>query len=139
MATSWEPALSVGVRVIDDQHKQLFAQLDDLLDALRSNRGKEKAGEVLKFLGDYVVKHFGAEEMLMRRGAYPGAPAHFAQHRTFLETLRALVAEFEAGGPSASLALKMTSQVGDWLRNHIRTTDLALAMFLREQRRPGLR
>ncbi len=136
MATSWDPALSVGNTLIDGQHKELFARLDNLLDALRANQGKEKTGEILQFLGDYVVEHFGAEESLMRRCGYPSAAAHLAQHKAFLESLQALVADFRAKGPSASLALKVTSQVGDWLRNHLRRTDAALASFVRQQSGP---
>lgn len=131
MTKAWDQSLTVGLPLIDEQHQQLFASLDSLLAALRESRGKEEVGKILAFLGDYTVKHFGAEEQLMRRYRYPDIAAHLAEHQQFLRSFQALVAEFEARGASASLALRVMTQVGDWLRGHIKKPDAALVAFLR--------
>jgi len=36
----------------------------------------------------------------------------------------------QPGAPTALLALKITTQVGEWLRNHIRKTDVGLGKFI---------
>ncbi len=48
---SWTNDLSVGVQVIDDQHKEIFAQLNRLMDACNQGKGKQQIGEVIVFLG----------------------------------------------------------------------------------------
>ncbi len=131
MKLAWDPKLAIGVRLIDQQHQELFRQVDVLLQALEANRAKEESGKILAFLGKYVVEHFAAEERLMATHAYPQAPGHKQQHVDFIKTFGELKAEFDKAGPSVGLAIKLNRIVTGWLRQHIGTTDLALGQFLK--------
>ncbi|MHB9035807.1 MAG: hemerythrin domain-containing protein, partial [Armatimonadota bacterium] len=58
MAVQWTPDLAVGVREIDDQHRELFKRVNDLLEAMSKGKGRDEIAKVVAFLGNYVVTHF---------------------------------------------------------------------------------
>ena len=58
----WTDKLSVGIEIIDTQHKELFLRINDLVAAIKQSVCKYKIGDVVKFLGDYIIFHFGEEE-----------------------------------------------------------------------------
>ncbi len=45
----WTPNLSVGISMIDDQHKMWFEKAEALFEAGKNNRAKEYVGELLDF------------------------------------------------------------------------------------------
>ena len=68
--------LLTGNNLIDTEHKQLFAAINDLLDACAQGKGREKLMATAKFLNNYVNKHFSDEEKLQVSSNYPGHPPH---------------------------------------------------------------
>jgi len=130
MAITWDPTLVTGVPEIDAQHEELFRRLDALLEAIRGGRSREEVGRTLAFLEDYASHHFAAEEARMQERGYPGLPDHRAEHQGFRTDLRALEAEFLRDGPTASLIIRVNTQLTGWLRSHIYRTDRAMARFL---------
>lgn len=130
MALQWTQALSVGVDEIDNQHKELFNRINNLHTAISQGKGKEDIAKVIKFLEDYVITHFGAEERYMTRYDYPGYLAHKAQHTEFIKDFSNLKKEFETQGATSYLVIQVNLRVGDWLINHIGKVDKALGTFL---------
>ena len=63
----WTDDLSVGVELIDEQHKELFNRINDLVTAIKSATCTYKLPDVIQFLEDYIVKHFSEEERYMMR------------------------------------------------------------------------
>jgi hemerythrin len=133
----WDDSLAVGVERIDQQHRELFEAINRLLDAMKERRGKEEAGRCLSFLADYVERHFGEEEQLMARRAYPARDAHLAQHAAFRASFKDLAVDLVRDGPSSELAVRVQTQVGEWLRKHIRTIDVQLGRFLQQPALPA--
>lgn len=70
------PDLLTGNALIDSEHRQLFAAINDLMDACSQGKGRDKILSTAKFLTGYVAKHFGDEEQLQMRSKYPNYPAH---------------------------------------------------------------
>jgi hemerythrin len=131
LAITWYPALEVGVREVDDQHRELFRRVDALLDAMVARRGPEVLGPLFDFLGQYAVEHFAAEEALMRVHRYPQRADHEAEHQQFVEDFAALRREYGSEGPTALLLVKVNGRVIQWLTEHISRTDKALGAFLK--------
>lgn len=67
----WTPSLSVGVSMIDEQHKTWFDKAEKLFEAGKKNQAKEYVGELLNFLDEYTRKHFADEEKYMLSIRYP--------------------------------------------------------------------
>jgi hemerythrin len=129
----WSAALAVGDADIDDQHRELFRRAARLIAALREG----DRGEVLPtlaYLESYVLHHFEGEERLMRDLGYPGLAEHAAAHQAFREEFAAMVADFDARGPSALVALTLHNRLSEWLREHLGGVDLALGRFLAARR-----
>ena len=132
MALHWTSALSMGDRELDAQHRELFARIDRLLDAMLRN-DRSEAARLLAFLREYAVVHFAAEERLMETSAYPDAQRHVVEHRRFGATLRELDAEFREEGPTASLVLRLEREAVAWLHDHVYFTDVALGRWVMAQ------
>ncbi len=128
----WSKELEVGVDTIDAQHRELFAAINSLLPGETSALPEEIPG-VVAFLEDYVVNHFGMEEVYMRRLTYPGYPSHKNEHVQFIGEFYDLRDEFDENGGSPEIADRLGRFLGDWLVNHIGAVDKALGRFLREK------
>ncbi len=126
----WTDDLATGVELIDTQHKELIARLNQLFTACSSGKGKEEVGKTLDFLGDYVVFHFGAEEKEMTARRYPEYTTHKALHDQFIQDFLALKGRFETGGPTVNLVISANQFLVNWLINHIRNIDKRMGAFL---------
>jgi len=81
-AIVWKDEYSVGVKVIDDQHKELFRRVNKLFDDV-SRGNVTTVLETLDFLNSYVIYHFSAEEQLMAKANYPELESHKNEHEWF--------------------------------------------------------
>ncbi|MGE5620693.1 MAG: bacteriohemerythrin [Sphingomonadaceae bacterium] len=133
MPVQWTSDLSVGVALIDDQHKELFKRVNQLLEATSHGKGKEEIGRIVQFLGEYVVTHFGTEEKAMIQHGYGGIATHKAEHLAFLKDFEDLAKSYQTQGTSTSLVLALQRRVVDWLINHIGKSDKALGTFLKSK------
>jgi hemerythrin len=126
----WTPDLAVGLKVIDEQHQELYRRINQLLEACSQGKGKETVGKTLQFLSDYVITHFGNEETYMIKYAYPEYTQHKALHTKFIASLKQLKESFVRDGAGVALVAKTNQVVIDWLNNHIRKVDTKLGAFL---------
>lgn len=131
MTMKWTEDLSVGVGIIDTQHKELFATADALLGAVDRGEGHGEVTKVITFLEEYVENHFQMEEMYMKRYSYPDYPQHKMEHTAFIGDFYDLRQELDNDGVTPDLTVRLANRVGDWLVNHIGRMDKALGAFLR--------
>ncbi len=134
MPIAWTSDLATGVDDIDDQHKELFRRINNLLAACTQGEGRKEVDKVIAFLEDYVIEHFSEEERHMNERSYPEYGRHKAQHLEFMENLRELKEQFETEGPGVHIVVSTNRMVIDWLTNHIRKEDKALGAFLRSRK-----
>jgi len=132
----WTKDLSVGIEKIDEQHRELFEKINDLVAAVKQSTCKYKIGDVIKFLEDYIAFHFGEEEKYMAEFGYPGYEAHKAQHEKFKENFTELKKELpklEGGAKPGSydLSVETNQVVVDWILDHIAKVDKRLGEFLK--------
>ncbi|HBF37238.1 MAG TPA: hemerythrin [Firmicutes bacterium] len=133
MAIEWTEDLAVGVTIIDDQHKELYQRINQLLEACNQSKGREVVGETIKFLEDYVVTHFGQEEEYMQKYNYPDYPKHKGYHTEFIKSFQELKARFDADGPGAHIVIMTNRIVVGWLNSHIRNVDKLLGAYLKDK------
>jgi hemerythrin len=122
----WNKGLETGIPAIDDQHKELFRQVDILLD----NSKQDRVSQTLKFLGTYVKKHFGDEQVLHLGSKYPKAEAHRKMHTDFVNAYVQMEKEYESDSANKlQTLLKINKTVVDWLKNHIMIQDKDFATY----------
>jgi len=125
----WTQNLSVGVKMIDDQHKMWFEKAEKLFDAGKNHQAKEYIGELLTFLDDYTKKHFADEEKYMLSIHYPEYEAQKKAHTAFIAELAKLRNDFETSGGSLMVILNANQMVIDWLTKHISNMDKKIGEF----------
>ncbi len=124
----WDTNYSVKIKIIDNQHQNLVALINQLYDGVSQGKGSESAGKTLDELINYTRTHFAYEEQLFRIHGYPEYLAHKAEHDALTEKVLDFQSQFRAG--KATLALPLLSFLKDWLTNHIQGTDKRYSNFL---------
>lgn len=125
------PDLITGNTLIDTEHKQLFAAINELLDACAKGKGRDQLMKTADFLNRYVERHFGDEEKLQVNSKYPGYSAHKTFHDGYRRQMNQTTQELLAEGPTVK-ALGKLNQVAGVLISHIRVEDRKLAKYIKE-------
>jgi len=129
MALRWTEEYSVGVKELDDHHRQLFFLLNNNLKSVIEKNGDSKTIiEDLKKLQEYAVNHFQAEENLFLKINYPDAKAHLREHEEFRKELRKL--DILADGTDDLARLKLLLFLSTWFTKHIMTVDKKYVPYL---------
>jgi hemerythrin len=128
-AMVWDPSFSTTIPTFDDQHKKLFAMINELSEAMQHRRSKEAIGSVLARLIDYTATHFAAEEEFFRKTGYPEAEAHKRLHQDLVQKVVALQEKFHSG--ETLLTQEVVEFLQDWLVKHIKGTDRRYGDHLR--------
>jgi hemerythrin len=131
MAITFDESLVMGVAELDREHRELFARLDALLEAIRRGSSRDEVTHTLAYLREYVVKHFAGEEQLMVSVAFPGLARHRDEHLAFTRDFAGLEEEHRRDGATTSLVVRVNVWLTGWLREHIYRTDRELAEFVR--------
>jgi hemerythrin len=119
----WDNSYSVGVEKIDNQHKELFKRINDLIIASKSNDGKAEFERTLNFLADYTVKHFNDEEELQQKYDYPDHELHKEIHDNFVNEVVEFQQELERKEVSPVTLMKFNRKAVDWLVSHVKGID----------------
>ncbi len=127
----WKEKYTLGVDLIDTQHKELFDRVESFVLVLRSKESwdskVEKVKETLDFMKEYVVKHFHDEEAYQRKVCYPDCDRHCEVHAQFTAEVGEFVKLFEEEGYQEPLVQKFAGKLLAWLINHVAATDQKIA------------
>ena len=130
----WQNSLSVGIELIDNQHKQWIEHFNNAAQAVAFEKSQAQISKTLGFLMDYTEVHFSTEEKHMSQNGYPGLQEHKAKHDELRSTLAGLVKDFEEEGVSPKLSKAIDTFLGNWLVQHIHEVDMKFADFVREKK-----
>lgn len=127
----WKDEYSVGLDIIDEEHKRLLALINNVLAANLCRTGTVLERQSLDELLDYTEYHFQREEGLMREHGFPDYEGHKAQHDQMRTQVKLYLKRYEEKGreilPEVANHLKL------WLLQHIAGTDKRLAPFIAER------
>jgi hemerythrin len=128
----WSDEFSVGIRVIDNDHKDLFRMVNALYAELEGGSSAKNIDALLTALGRYVEEHFAREEELMKTYNYPGLAAHKAKHRELTLDVYAL-RKAHVSHPYKMDGEKLLMFLKNWLSNHIMRSDMDYVPYFRDQ------
>lgn len=109
-----------NVDICDTQHQELFSRVNALNDAV-GNGDRDKIGDCLDYLIDYVVEHFQTEERLMEQRGYSGLDQHRKEHANLISTCTDLQGKFHSN--EADIEEGTMSFIKNWLDHHIPQID----------------
>lgn len=129
----WIASYSVGVPVIDAQHKHLIGLINELHDQMLAGRGKDILSSVLDRLVQYTNSHFADEERAMVTAAYPRFEEHRAEHDSLTQRVARLQKDVRDG--KVAVTMEVMTFLKEWLHSHILGSDKQYCPWL--SRLPG--
>jgi len=124
----WNDSDSLGIPIIDEQHRGIVSAINSLHYLSRTKYAKESLAAVVKIMHEYCEIHFITEEGVMARIGYPELPAHRALHERLLR--KSIAVGYESvhmNDPTEYLNF-----LKDWWLNHIGKQDRLYAPYAHE-------
>ena len=128
----WEESFSVGVKDLDEQHKQLIKMVNTLINKEDVKVDSETISDVLTELTKYAEYHFEKEEQYLIDYDYPEYSAHKEQHKVFKKKVVTFCIETMA--EKVTIPAEILSYLKSWLVNHILESDMKYKTFFKNHR-----
>ncbi|MFN8458011.1 MAG: bacteriohemerythrin [Anaerolineae bacterium] len=123
---AWDDSMSSGILKVDEQHQELISQMNALVKAMSQGHGRDTIEQILDFLTEYALSHFGYEEECMSKYHCPAAAKNKQAHQQFVEIFLNLRERIRRDGPSPMYAVEARHVLSNWLVNHIGRVDKQL-------------
>ena len=117
----WKDKYSVGISIIDEEHKKLIDILNKAIFAKEHKDKIEETKEVLGEMLEYSHKHFSTEEAYMIKFNFPEYQFHKNEHHDFTNKTIASYNKLVRG--DYQIANELLEYLTQWLVNHIQVTD----------------
>ena len=127
----WDDSLATGIYEIDQQHKNIFAKVDEIL-ALDTSMDFEAIKEKFGFLISYVTEHFSKEEAVMINSYYDGFKEHREKHTYLVNQIYELNLEFKKNIITEEALDSIKLLIVEWLVKHIDEDDRAMADYIKQ-------
>lgn len=118
----WKDDFSVNIKQFDNEHKNIVNMLNSLHDAMKLGKGRDSLAPLFDKSLNYAKEHFGNEEKLMQKSAYPDFEAHRKEHLKFISCIDDFKKEINTP-QGVLLSSKVMNFLKDWLINHIGKMD----------------
>jgi hemerythrin-like metal-binding protein len=119
---TWTSDLSVGVEVLDDDHKRLIGIINQLHYGITVGHDRAILDAVLNELVDYIKFHFAREEGMLIKAGYEATSAHMMEHERFIGQISSVQTRILTS-PIGMLDLELMDFLRDWLFSHIMVSD----------------
>jgi hemerythrin len=132
----WDDRYTVGIELIDEQHRELASQVNNLY------LGCQKDGHDAKIFFDlsiqplmrYIRYHFSSEEKMLERIKYPDLAAHIQQHSEILKIISDGVGRIQHEETSVLLSEnrlpEFAAYIRDTLVSHIVVLDKKYVSYI---------
>jgi hemerythrin len=126
----WNESYSLGIELIDEQHKGVMERFNDISIAIDKCQGEHEITKTLDYLIRHAESHFILEEKYMIDSSFPELEKHAKDHERFRFILNDLEEDFEEEGSTKNLAEAISTFLINGLITHIQGPDQKLARFL---------
>ena len=120
---SWSEAFSCGIKIIDDQHKELVNLINEMFHHVSKDENEEREyfEKSMHQTVKYTEAHFKTEEKLMSLAKVPGYKEHKNAHETFEENIACYIRNFEEN--KSPLLLEFANSLKEWFLSHTAVKD----------------
>ena len=118
----WTNQMSVGVKLLNNDHKKLVLLINQLHDGLMAGRAKPALDRLFEDLVSYTRVHHANEEQLFVETGFQGSAAHMLEHDSTIERAVELQLRFKSSEVFAA-ELEILHQLREWLFRHIQGSD----------------
>ena len=128
----WDESLSIGIGIIDDQHRKLIERVN-AFSAATENMDSREIENTISYLTGYVIQHFGAEELIMIRNGHPAFKEHRDEHSWFVKQVYDVNRVLAARPMTRAEATALRDMLVRWIFHHIRVTDHAIGEAMNQE------
>lgn len=159
MPVLWQDAMSVGNKIIDDEHKYLICLINSVELALKLEDNEKVMKMLIEQLEEYTHSHFVQEEKIQLKIKYPAYVEHKQEHQRILsqiaelkskvfESLEKSVAAKAEADPTGSktafegleapqpvksqsaVEFEVVELLRSWILEHVLQTDMKMKKYL---------
>ena len=127
----WDPSFSVGVAMLDEQHKGIIDMINQLLADPKEDVDSETISHVLNKMTRYAIDHFETEERLMAVHKFPELSAHQEMHTAFRKKTVGFCLDTMTN--KDSVIDEIFQYLKDWWTDHILKSDMKFRPFFQER------
>jgi hemerythrin len=134
---TWDDKYSVGIPLIDEQHKELIRLTNELYQGCLAGdaAARDFFFSAIRGALDYVKYHFSAEEKILENIRYPHLAEHRKQHEDFIRKMVEDVKSFQGG--RKFVPNNFVRFLRDWILSHIAITDTQYAAYIMNLKKHG--
>jgi hemerythrin len=128
----WSDRYSMGIKIVDDQHKGLLNFVNELFNHSTGDEHDEREyfKSVIQGAVNYIKTHFETEEKLMTATNFPGYVEHKKIHDEFTMTVLKSVKDYETG--KRLVLEKFAYFLKNWVLTHVAVEDVKYAEYFRK-------
>jgi hemerythrin-like metal-binding protein len=126
---NWSSKYSVGVGMIDEQHKRLIWMLNRMIGAEKASTGSEVIADLITQMTIYAQEHFKFEEGLMAEFGFPLFDQHKQSHNKYRKKVADLCTAVPLNVPVVPEV--MLNFLTKWWQNHILIEDMEYKSFFK--------
>ena len=127
---NWSPELSMGMKDIDEQHKNFVGLINKAYEANKAGAPRGAQKEVIAGLIEYGRYHFDTEEKYFEKFSYPHTDEHKAEHAKLLAKVLVFSDKFEKG---EDVAPELLAFLKDWLADHLMKHDKKYSKYFKSK------
>lgn len=126
-----DDSFSVGVKQLDEQHRQIIRMINKLIDTNNVSVDSELISETLTEMMQYASDHFKTEEHLLTEYKYPDYKSHKDHHIEF----RKNTANFSMDTLKykRTVPVEILTYLKEWWVDHILKIDMKYKAFFIER------
>jgi hemerythrin-like metal-binding protein len=113
----WQDEYSVGVKELDDQHKNILNIINTLLVDQRDNYDDNKLSEAISSMIHYAYVHFATEEQYLAQANFPGIKQHVLEHVDFI--MKTLELSFKTRERTMDSRQELLKYLKGWFSSHV--------------------
>ncbi len=117
----WDEKYSVGISIIDDEHKKFFGIINKVVHAKEHKEDPNEINEILLAMNNYALMHFKTEESYMEEFNFPEYQSHKEEHNRFSSEIIPYTEKVIGG--NYQIASDILEYLKQWLVKHIQVTD----------------
>jgi hemerythrin len=121
---TWSTTYSVGIKLIDDQHKELLNLVNDMYNHVNDDDEEAERAyflSVIRHIVDYIKIHFATEEKIMKGTNFQGYAGHKRVHDSFILNVVDIIKKYDEGRRVPLIFF--TNFIKDWILSHIAIMD----------------
>ncbi|MGO9775221.1 MAG: bacteriohemerythrin [Terracidiphilus sp.] len=126
----WTDQMSVGVKLLDNDHKKLVLLINQMHAGLMTGRAKPSLERVFQDLISYTRIHHSHEEQLLLETGFHGTATHKQEHESTIERAVELQMRFKSSEVLGA-ELEIMHQLREWLFRHIQGSDKEFVAHLK--------